>query len=378
MNGMKLFGRAMTALFLLTAAASQATVMVEVNRHDYDNVSFYGYPIMGGDWSVGWGWGTHRYVDSVGFSREGRVCRRASGLNWGFGHIVLNDARTPANTTYRIVFWVRNEDDINGRVFMEFAQNEAGCCGTGDQQRAWPRNAWVKDSIDYKTPAAIANANAILISVVCLDNEKQNLSTTPAHGYLDEMVTYRVAPDGPYPPVIVTVASHTRNGQPRDTTVAAGAHALFRVEAVGKAPLSYRWYRNDQPMDGEISRNLWIRGAKAEDNGARYKCTVTNPDGSVTSDVAVLHLTGITGAAAGRVAAVIPGRISVFGAAAHMQLAEAQAWTVELRTLGGALVHSASGFGATASIGLPASRGVLVAHVTAGTSRFSCSLISGR
>ena len=89
-----------------------------------------------------------------------------------------------------------------------------------------------------------------------------------------------------YPPVIT--------GQPRSVKVKNGAMAAFSVTATGK-DLTYQWYGSyGDPasaewdvIEGATSTTVSIVGS-ADNNGARYRCKVSNPDGEVTSEAAVL------------------------------------------------------------------------------------------
>ena len=79
---------------------------------------------------------------------------------------------------------------------------------------------------------------------------------------------------------------------PVDVTVNAGSTATFSVEAIGDAPVSYRWYQKKvggdwEKMSGETSSTLSVT-AYANRSGRQYRCVVTNALGSSTSAPATL------------------------------------------------------------------------------------------
>jgi hypothetical protein len=67
----------------------------------------------------------------------------------------------------------------------------------------------------------------------------------------------------------------------------AGRTARFSVNATGTTPLSYQWYKSDKVMDGKTNDLLEFTCAYA-DNGATFKCVVTNLYGSAASTPAAL------------------------------------------------------------------------------------------
>jgi hypothetical protein len=83
--------------------------------------------------------------------------------------------------------------------------------------------------------------------------------------------------------------------QPANATVAEGATATFTVVASGTAPLSYQWYKNGAAVSGATAASYTTPAASAADNGAKFKVTVSNSVGSVTSNEATLTVTSASG-----------------------------------------------------------------------------------
>jgi hypothetical protein len=81
--------------------------------------------------------------------------------------------------------------------------------------------------------------------------------------------------------------------QPDSLTVMEYANASFHVTVSGDSPITYRWRRNGVDVSnggnvyGATTANLAIIGVQANQAGA-YDVRVTNPCGTVTSDVAQL------------------------------------------------------------------------------------------
>ena len=85
------------------------------------------------------------------------------------------------------------------------------------------------------------------------------------------------------PPIITS--------QPSSITVATGGTASFSVTATGSGTLTYRWYKDGQPISGATNSTLTISGVKASDAGS-YKVVVTNEGiASTTSSSATLTVT---------------------------------------------------------------------------------------
>src|SRR5207244_4024282 len=78
--------------------------------------------------------------------------------------------------------------------------------------------------------------------------------------------------------------------QPEEATVAPGRQATFRVEAKGQSPLRFQWYRNRQRIAGADKSTL-TRNAVPADDGAEFRCVVSNALGTTKSRGATLWTT---------------------------------------------------------------------------------------
>jgi glucose/arabinose dehydrogenase len=130
----------------------------------------------------------------------------------------------------------------------------------------------------------------------------EDTAGTPAYwrGQLDEVRIYNFilsasdiqslaggSPPTGTAPVIIS--------SPANLTVTVGQPASFLVSASGTAPLSYQWLRGFGPVPGANTNIYTIASALASDDGAQFRCVVSNSYGSVTSVVATLSVTSVSG-----------------------------------------------------------------------------------
>jgi len=78
--------------------------------------------------------------------------------------------------------------------------------------------------------------------------------------------------------------------QPSNQTIAAGDSATFSVSAAGDAPLTYQWQRDGAAIPGATGSSYTVARATLADNGANFRCVVSNRAGSVTSESATLSV----------------------------------------------------------------------------------------
>ncbi len=80
--------------------------------------------------------------------------------------------------------------------------------------------------------------------------------------------------------------------QPQSQSVASGASVAFGVAARGLPTLAYQWTFNGVPIGGATGNLLTLSGVTTQDVGD-YRVIVTNPYGSVTSQIAALVVDGV-------------------------------------------------------------------------------------
>src|SRR6059036_263373 len=77
--------------------------------------------------------------------------------------------------------------------------------------------------------------------------------------------------------------------QPTNQTASLFADVSFRVMATGDGPLSYQWRFNDADLIEMTNTFLTVTNVQRA-NAGNYNVVVTNPSGSLTSQVATLTI----------------------------------------------------------------------------------------
>jgi len=82
----------------------------------------------------------------------------------------------------------------------------------------------------------------------------------------------------------------TLTSAPSSTSTVTGRVVTFTVSATGAPTLRYQWFKDGVTILGALSSSYTLYNPKLQDAG-KYTVTVTNPNGSVTSDAATLTVT---------------------------------------------------------------------------------------
>ncbi|MBW1810165.1 MAG: hypothetical protein JRJ87_18350 [Deltaproteobacteria bacterium] len=150
--------------------------------------------------------------------------------------------------------------------------------GISHNRNAWSTNSqkWMCIHVGWGN-RGFRGANQMLINWD--DQERIVASTNTDNSYeFDDAGDFWVD-SGPRPAEI--------SGHPQDLTVSESETAQFAVTATGTAPLSYQWQRNSSDIGGANSASYSF-DAFAQDDGASFRCVVSNSFGSDTSDPAIL------------------------------------------------------------------------------------------
>lgn len=86
----------------------------------------------------------------------------------------------------------------------------------------------------------------------------------------------------------VTTSPPTITSQPTSQTRAVGQTATFTVAANGAPAPTYQWQRGTTNISGATSASYTTPATVAGDNGATFRCVVTNSAGTATSNSATL------------------------------------------------------------------------------------------
>jgi hypothetical protein len=85
------------------------------------------------------------------------------------------------------------------------------------------------------------------------------------------------------------VAQPTITARPQGQTIDAGSKAVFTVVAAGVPSLSYQWQFNGTNLVNATASSLTLTNVQPSQQGG-YRVIVSNPGGSVSSQVATLTL----------------------------------------------------------------------------------------
>ena len=140
--------------------------------------------------------------------------------------------------------------------------------------------------------APYTETNNCVTQMIVTINGKAFALTLPSRPYLGKTVsaTVSLSPSN-FAPVILM--------QPSATNAVADDTASFSVVAVGNPAPAYQWQRNNTNLAG-FNETSFALNTIVADNGASYRCVISNSVGSVTSTPAMLSvndtpiITGIT------------------------------------------------------------------------------------
>ncbi|MFN0033828.1 MAG: PQQ-dependent sugar dehydrogenase [Saprospiraceae bacterium] len=78
---------------------------------------------------------------------------------------------------------------------------------------------------------------------------------------------------------------------PQDVLLPVGETVLFEIQILGTPPFQLQWQRGGLDIAGATEPTLEIANVQLSDNGAGFRCIVTNAEGSDTSGTAILSVT---------------------------------------------------------------------------------------
>ena len=221
------------------------------------------------------------FINDVGESTFEEINEGSAGANYGWP---VSEGPT-SNPSFRAPFYSYAHDEGDVR----------GCAVTGGD---------FYDSTVAQFPSAYAGKYffADFCGGWIRTLDPSNGSTAPFAGGIPLPVDLKVGPEGHLyylargsDSIYEIIYTGTREPfvtrQPSSQTVPAGESATFDLEASGGQPLAYQWQRNGANIEGATSSTLVLGEVSVADDGARFRCVVSNSFGSVTSDEAVLTVT---------------------------------------------------------------------------------------
>ena len=140
---------------------------------------------------------------------------------------------------------------------------------------------WQKDSVNisgatdssYTTPAASMGDNGAKFR--CIVNNSGGSATSA-----EATLTVNAIPP-------------TITGNPQSTAVNEGQTATFGVIATGTKPFTHQWQKDSVDISGATDSSYTTPATTMGDNGAKFRCVVTNSGGSATSAEATLTVNAI-------------------------------------------------------------------------------------
>ncbi|HEY7313882.1 MAG TPA: PQQ-dependent sugar dehydrogenase [Gemmataceae bacterium] len=231
--------------------------------------------------------GTGRmFINDVGGANE-EINVGAAGANYGWPtveHGPTKDARFRGP-----IHWYK-ESSIAGGAFYnpprrQFPAKYVGKYFFADFKQGWiktldPDNP--KDVLDFLT--GLGNLSVVDIKIAADGSlyYLRRLAWVRDKDYkANTGVLYKVRYVGAEAPASIAV-------DPADQRVTTGQAATFRVIAGGGAPLRFQWQRNDRDIAGATGDTYTLPATAHADDGARFRCVVSNAYGKAISRATAL------------------------------------------------------------------------------------------
>lgn len=188
--------------------------------------------------------------------------------------------------TGNYTFWLASDD--NGALFLSTDENPANIRLIASVPEWTSSREWGKYPQQQSAPIPLTAGRPYYVSALMKEGwGGDNLAvrwlmpdgTDQAPIVATNLIPYGVS----FGPPVIAV-------QPTNTTVIEGQLARFRVEMATVGFYRFRWLRNGGALIGADSAELVYGPVTLADHNARFRCVVTNDQGSATSDEAVLSV----------------------------------------------------------------------------------------
>ncbi|MBC8106261.1 MAG: PQQ-dependent sugar dehydrogenase, partial [Anaerolineae bacterium] len=227
------------------------------------------------------------FINDVGEHQWEEINQGVAGANYGWP--ITEGAFDPLafpNLTNPFLTYNHSEGQATiGGAFYEpdiftFPPQYHGKYFYGDFPAGWIRYV---DPVTKSVNGFATGANFMTGLKVADDGALWYLARTTAVGGVGTGQVFRIQHSTAQAPQIAL--------QPESQTATPGDAASFTVSALGSAPLTFQWKRNNVDIVGATSDTYTIASVSAADNGAAFRCVVTNAFGNATSDAATLTVT---------------------------------------------------------------------------------------
>ncbi len=145
---------------------------------------------------------------------------------------------------------------------------------------------WTKEANQQSAPVPLEAGQRYYIEA--LHKEGTGSDHVAVGWQLPNGVLERPIPGGQLRPWPISTNAPSITGQPKDLTISDEESASFHVDALGAEPLGYQWQRDGHDLERETTALLELEAVSLLDNGAAFRCIISNSLGSVTSRVATL------------------------------------------------------------------------------------------
>lgn len=218
------------------------------------------------------------FINDVGQISWEEIDDGIKGSNYGWP---IAEGPRPDPTYVEPIFYYGHGDSdttgcaITGGAFYNPATNQFPSGYTGKYFFADFCSGWIRllDTSNY-TAAGFATGAAFPVDLkVAADGSLYYLARGGGGA------VYKIQ----YSPVPASITTH-----PTDQTVLQGQPVTFQVTAGGTTPLIYQWQRNMVDIPGANGSSYVILAAHLADNGAKFRCVVSNAAGTANSNEATL------------------------------------------------------------------------------------------
>jgi hypothetical protein len=184
-------------------------------------------------------------------------------------------------------------------------------------------------------------------NMVNISGANSSSYTTPATVFADSgakfrcVVTNSVGFANSNEATLTVNAPPNITGHPSNQTVLQGQTATFNVSAGGSTPFTYQWQRNMANISGANSSSYTTPATVFADNGAKFRCVVTNAFGFANSNEATLTVNAppnITGHPSNQT--VLQGQTATFNVSAGGSAPFTYQWQKNLANISGAISSS--------------------------------------
>jgi glucose/arabinose dehydrogenase len=232
--------------------------------------------------------GTGRmFINDVGQNTYEEINDGIAGSNYGWPSVEGNSGTPPSGPgTYRAPIHVYSHGSgnnqgyaVTGGAFYNPATSNFPSPYVGDYFFADYVNGWIR-KLDLPDTGGSGFATGIDAPVDLKLAADGSLWYLLRGGGSNDGEVWRITYNDNSAP---SITQH-----PQSQTRSVGQSVTFNVSATGQAPLSFQWQRDAVDIPGATASSYTINSVAMTDNGAVFRCVVSNSLGTATSNSATL------------------------------------------------------------------------------------------